>query len=209
MEINTLVKAIMAIIIILLTISGVAYAFSKEIIPGTTELLNKIIGQKLTSEERSGSEINFQTFNDNIEKCLQKAQTDCLCEGLIEHPATFPRSTKLHFTTSGITTKIELKSNEGVLLSEQKSIGIVLVLIDKNGLNFNDARWKYDNAPEKWIDYSKEPPFFANKKDAKDGIRLVTGQFYKTNEKNILFLIFSEDINKFNSNTLNKPICVQ
>lgn len=209
METSTIIKAVIAVLVILIVVSGVAYAFSKEIIPGTNELLNKIIGEKLTSEEKSGSETNFQTFNNNIEKCLQKMQKDCLCEGLPEYPGTFPKSTKLYFTTSGINTKIELKSNEGVLFKEEKQVGIVIVLLDKNGLNFNDARWKYDNTNEKWIDYSKEPPFFANKKDANDGIKLVTGQLYKSTDPNILFLIFSEDITKFNSDTLNKPICTQ
>lgn len=202
------IKWIIVLVVVLITIFWASNAFSTEIIPGLNEFFSKF-APGLTTEEKSGSEKNFQSFIDNIDICLQKTQTDCLCDGLNDYPGTFPKSTKLYFTTSGTKTKIELKSNSGVLMQGEKPVGIIAVLLDKNGLNFNDARWKYDNTNEKWIDYNKEPPFFANKKGATDGIKLASGKIYKGTEKTVLFLIFSENINEFNSNTLNKPICVQ
>lgn len=203
--INNTTKGILLVVAILLIGGGVAYAFGGTIIPWIKEGF-----VKLDPTEQTGSQDNFKTLTENIDNCIASQKINCLCEGLTDYPGTFSSKTKLYVILGGSQTNISLKAGSNIISQENKNVAILSTLLVKSGsdqyLDFNIMLHNYDNLRERWLDYSKEPPFFGNK-NVKSGPTLISGNFYKKANDRTLYLIFAEKPADVNLTKLNFLSC--
>ena len=128
----------------------------------------------------------------------------------MNYPGTFSSKTKLYFTLGGSQTNISLRAGSNVISQENKNVAILSTLLVKSGseqyFDFNTMLHKYDNLRDRWVDYSKEPPFFGNK-NTKSGPTLISGNFYKKANDRTLYLVFAEKPSDVDLTKLNLPTC--
>lgn len=202
---NNTTKGIVMVVVIFIVILGASIAFSQTIYPWIKEGFVKLDPTELT-----GSQDNFKILTENIDKCIASQKTNCLCEGLANYPGTFSSKTKLYFTLGGSQTNISLRAGSNVISQENKNVAILSTLLVKSSsdqyLDFNKMINSYDNLRERWLDYSKEPPFFGNK-NIKSGPAIISGNFYKKANDRTLSLIFAEKPADVNLTKLNLSSC--
>lgn len=202
---NNTTKGIVMVVVIFIVIFGASVAFSQNLYPWIRDGF-----VKLDPTEQIGSQDNFKTLTENIDKCIASQKTNCLCEGLTNYPATFSPKTKLYLTLSGSQTNISLKAGSNIISQENKDIAILSTLLVKSGsdqyFDFNTMLHNYDNLRERWLDYSKDPPFFGNK-NVKSGPTLISGNFYKKTNDRTLYLIFAEKPIETNLTKINLQQC--
>lgn len=180
--------------------------------PGTLfASVQNLFNQPLDDTALAGSQNNFQLLLTNIDKCLASEKTNCLCAGIEEYPGSFARNTKLYFTGIGTDTEITLRSGNTIISNNTKKTIISSTLfVPASGsteqyFDYNTMAHNYDNIREKWVDYTKEPPFFGNK-NIKSGPFLISGKFYKKANDRVLYLIFTEK-EETKLNEANIPSC--
>ena len=156
-----------------------------------------IFGGEISQEEQEFYESNFDKLETNILACKVNPDTNCLCEGFPSFPGTFKG--KLHFTSEGRDMLMELEINKNTMSSTRlQDVYVTGVLVEKQGLNFEEVRTKIDIYFQKWIDFTKEPPRF-DREGLDKGLfwgreepGVVDSRLYK-NEQGIIHIMLAND----------------
>ncbi len=175
--IQTLIKAIKALAVIIIVIALVLIFF-RNILPIFKE-------EALSPETEQHYKDNFDVLISNIEKCRTLQDTKCLCNSLPSFPASFATGSKLLIEEISRNTYINLTyKNKAYKSAIIKDLKLSIFLLPEK---------KYYQ-PKKTLDFSKEPPEIAQdglSKFLRKKPRIISGQLYK-NEDALYFLAFYE-----------------
>ena len=90
---GALIKAIMAGAVIVVAIALIIIVFAV--------LLPKFRGEELTDETIQETKDRFDVLIENLEKCQNVEEENCLCDGFQNFPAAFPTNSKLMIEQQG------------------------------------------------------------------------------------------------------------
>ncbi len=144
-EINTLIKAIAAslVIVAVILIAGIWF-----------QPLYAEFSEKLTPEAEEEFTTNFDLLINNIEECLLVEDDNCLCDGFEPFPAFLPVKSKIIIKEmQDKNTQINWTYNKQTYKSE------IIQNLKISAIYFN-TRQEIPYLSDKTIDFSKEPPEF-------------------------------------------------
>lgn len=160
---ETIIIAVMSVVILVVAIAI--------LITFWNPLTEWIRGEQLPEQTIQETKSNLDSFVSNVEKCKLAKGTNCVCEGFTNWPGSFPKDSKLFFTSKGKDMEINWSFRNKVLSSAKLyNTRITGVLIEKQSINFDKVRNDIDIYNSKWIDFAKTPPIFD-----REGLNYVLG----------------------------------
>lgn len=144
---NNTIKAIIALGVILVIVA-IVFLFAKQVLP-------VFRGENISSKEQEQAQTNFDILIDNIKKCQEYKNSDCLCEGLPNFPGSFPTKSKIVAEeVFGKKTRISFVYGKRTYINKtMENLKINAILINKG---IRDLSY----LPYKEIDFKHEPPYF-------------------------------------------------
>lgn len=136
----------------------------------------------LPEQAQEQGENNFDILIENIKNCQSISDTNCLCEGFPNWPASFARNSKLTFSENGKATNINWSYKKKVYRNATVDSKFNAIFPDKKEIEYG---------PKKEIDFSKEPPSVVQeglKKLLGKKPSIITDKIYKSKDS-IYFII--------------------
>lgn len=180
MEVNNVIKAIIAVAVIVIVILFLLGFFNP--------LYEAIKGKDLTTQEAQMNNNNFDTLINNIALCQAQQDSECVCEGFAQFPGTFAIKSQLQITElAGRKAAINLtykgKNYHGYIFENLKISAV-----------YYDTKAEVPYKTQKTIDFSKEPPLFKQEGSKKgdlwwqEEMKVVSSMLYKKQD-GIYFII--------------------